>query len=572
MSEANEPPASMPRPIDSASELELDRQKKKRRTMVVLFVVLPVIVALGIGVSMVVGGKTASREIGEAFDRASACVVGKPLAEGERASLRVRAIQLVSSSAERDAPEEQRWPRRCADAVAELNQALRRHDRDEGGEQGLAGRSETLAVALRKSKPLDDLSLQVDGFYDAAKAFGLSASEVGITQPTPEPARVPNLDSMPADSQLTPLQYTLDRVTSTPMVGPSIHALVHDARVDPAPLYCVFGETTNRCMTIKGIDGKAGVLLGGTADADAAPLVFVGQEGENGIHRIDGEKVAALRAEHSYVSSKGYVAIAGGARDDKGSFDIIEQSAPKAEIETHGIEPGDVGDGIERIVDKAILWDQLLLLAANPKEGAEEPFVLFARPLPLEAGKFGRVGTVAGTEAVLSGCRSSDTFVVRVGAQRGSLTFLVDGKWSSPRPLDQPMPVFTCDKGEAVFTGGASDQVRCTPAGCQPSRAVAPEVAPFKVTDSYWADLYGKVLTVAVTDSGGVRFAHGETLLKPVFDDRVRDGAVVKESTVLGALLGARARFAVLLMTTPKGVYALRFEKDGQAAPARLTK
>jgi hypothetical protein len=50
----------------------------------------------------------------------------------------------------------------------------------------------------------------------------------------------------------------------------------------------------------------------------------------------------------------------------------------------------------------------------------------------------------------------------------------------------------------------------------------------------------------------------------------VKDGAVHGDSTVLGMVLLGRGRFAVLLLTTPKGVYALRFGSDGKPVPATI--
>ena len=55
-----------------------------------------------------------------------------------------------------------------------------------------------------------------------------------------------------------------------------------------------------------------------------------------------------------------------------------------------------------------------------------------------------------------------------------------------------------------------------------------------------------------------------------LFDDLVKDGRVQNESTLLGMLLAGRGTFAVVLATTPKGVYALRFDADGAAKPATI--
>jgi hypothetical protein len=51
----------------------------------------------------------------------------------------------------------------------------------------------------------------------------------------------------------------------------------------------------------------------------------------------------------------------------------------------------------------------------------------------------------------------------------------------------------------------------------------------------------------------------------------VRDKAVGQDSTVLGMRLAGRGRFAVLLLSTPKGIYAVRFDTEGKATPASLS-
>ena len=48
-----------------------------------------------------------------------------------------------------------------------------------------------------------------------------------------------------------------------------------------------------------------------------------------------------------------------------------------------------------------------------------------------------------------------------------------------------------------------------------------------------------------------------------VFDDHVRDGSVTAEGTLLGFRLFSREHFALLLVSTVTGLYALRIDPDG---------
>jgi hypothetical protein len=145
-------------------------------------------------------------------------------------------------------------------------------------------------------------------------------------------------------------------------------------------------------------------------------------------------------------------------------------------------------------------------------------------------------------------------------------------------PIDSLSDAFGCTDGEAVFSSSYGAQQRCTPAGCRDIDGAASTYEPFKVKQSFWADLNGKVLNVASTERrGGLRYRYsdGKNLGdvgadKILFDDLIKDGKVQTDSTLLGLLLGGRGRYAVALMTTPKGVYALRFDADGKPTPATI--
>jgi hypothetical protein len=108
---------------------------------------------------------------------------------------------------------------------------------------------------------------------------------------------------------------------------------------------------------------------------------------------------------------------------------------------------------------------------------------------------------------------------------------------------------------------------------------VAPRYTPFKQKQGAVADVGGRILAVALTEErGGLRFRHaaGKRLAdkgqdRVLFDDLVRDGVVGKDSVILGMHLLGRGRFAVLLLSTPAGLYAVRFDAKGQPSPAKIT-
>jgi hypothetical protein len=509
--------------------------------------------------------------------------VGPPLAAGDKASLRMRAIQLVAIHSERDKNPETRWPSRCADEIALLYEALRKHGRTKDGDEGLAARAEAFAVQLRKTETMGDVSNEVDGLFDAAAAMKLSASAASLPTPTPEPSPGLSLDSLPEGARITPLQYTLDSVTATPMVGTEIHVMVYDKKVDDKPILCTFTPTgADRCRHLGGeLVGKSGLRLGGTVEAGASPIVLAGRDGDDGVYRSDGgfEKVVSMPVQSAYVAKDGYLAAAGFSLDgNEGRFELVEQAKAGAPTSKITVGADIAGPKAEQIHRKQLLWGKLVAQVLF-KGDASKPRLQYADlPTHGKAPALTDIAEVNWLRAGIFGCRTEKTMVVGVGLSRGFLTFLEDAGWSSAVELEAIPPAFGCHAGEAVFTSAWGDQQRCTPAGCTPVDGVAPSFAPFKVRESFFADLNGKVLAVASTDGrGGMRYRHasGKNLAVEggdavLFDDHVQDGKVVKDSTVLGLLLAGRGRYAVVLLTTPKGVYALRFDDAGKPTPASI--
>jgi len=586
MFEADDPTPLGAPSLDSIDQLERDSKNNKRRAALVLFAVIPTLTAVVGGAWWYFGEQAADEAIATAWNDASACLVGTPLAQGDKASLRMRAIQLAAVHSERDRKTDTRWPGRCGDQLATLFEALRKHGRDSGGTQGLAARAEQLAVQLRKTDVMNDVSGEVDGLFDAAAAEGLSAEPASLQIPTPEPAQGFNLDTLPASARISGLQYTLDNVSSTPMVGTEIHALVYDRKVDPKPILCTFGASgADRCRDLGGeLVDKSGLRLSATVDDGASPLVLAGRAGEDGVYRSDGAfaKITTMAVQSAYVAKDGYVALAGFAQDAKtGQFDLVQQAGDGAPITTTPLTPEMFGSDTYQVHRVQLLWGKLMaqVLDGN-KDDVHARLVYVDLPLHDKSvkGKVHDIGEINWLNAGIFGCRTHETTVVGVGISQGFLTFLEGDRWSKPVALDAVPRAIGCTAGEAVFTGAMGDQQRCTPAGCQFVDGVVPSYEPFSVKQSYWADLEGKILSVASTGRrGGLRYrlATGKNLGAPgadqlLFDDLIRDGEVQKDSSVLGMLLAGRGRYAVTLLTTPKGVYALRFDASGKPKPANI--
>jgi hypothetical protein len=496
----------------------------------------------------------------------------------------MRAIQLAALHDELDLPEKERWPTRCADDVATLQVKLREHGRDDDGDDGLAARAEQLAIQLRTARIMSDVSAEADGLFAAAHKLGLTAEPTTLPRPTAEPTAALNLDDLPEAARISELQYTLDHVSTTTMIGTELHILVYDQKVDDTPLLCTFDvEGKDRCRKLGGeLAGKAGLHLGGTAATGALPLIFAGRDGEAGIYRAESSaKIAAMPAGSAYVAKDGYVAIASRPLDSSdGTFELLQQKGPGAELVKHTIEASQFQPVATQIHRYRILWDKLLVQVLDADDVEASPRLQYAQLPAAEPTKpFADIAPLNWVNAAIFGCRTEEATIVRVGVRQGFITFLGKDGWSSPVVSQSFPPAFTCDKGEAVFTGAGGFQQRCTPAGCGPSEGVAPRYAPFKQRQGAVADVGGRILAVGLTEErGGLRFRHaaGKNLANKgqdrlLFDDLVRNGAVGKDSVVLGMHLLGRGRFAVLLLSTPAGLYALRFDAQGQPSPAKIT-
>ncbi|MEM1033336.1 MAG: hypothetical protein AAGN82_23585 [Myxococcota bacterium] len=571
---------------EALEDIAADAARSKRRAKVVLFGVIPTVVVGAVGAATYYGGQAAQGALATTWDEASACLVGPPLLEGEAASVRMRAIQLRAIHDERDRKGDQRWPSRCADEVAAFHQALRSHGSQSGeADDGtLARRAEAFAVSIRKANVMDDLSDEVDGFFAAAAQQGLVARPATLELPTPEPSPALRLDTLPPGSRISPHQFTLDGVTATPMVGNEIHVMVYDKKVDPTPIVCTFRpDGRDACQPLEGaLKGKSGLRLAGTVDVGARPLVLAGKRGDGGVFRSEGDRITAMSVQSAWSARSGVVALAGYPTDrDDGRFDLVVQSKPGAEPKKKVISPADFGADAAVIYRKQILWGHLLVQVLFERDDERRPRLMAARiPDDGEALPFELVADVDWVNADMFGCQVDDALAVVVGRRRGFISFLEGDGWSTPVRMSEVGGAFSCHAGEAVFVNAFGGQQRCTPAGCTYVDGVAPSWEPFSARDVYWAELAGRVLAVAQTERRGglrYRFSAGKNLGvegadRTVFDDLVRGGSVTSNSTVLDMKLVGRGTFAVLLLTTPEGVYALRFGREGSPTPATIAR
>jgi hypothetical protein len=170
----------------------------------------------------------------------------------------------------------------------------------------------------------------------------------------------------------------------------------------------------------------------------------------------------------------------------------------------------------------------------------------------------------------------------------------VDGKWSDLRTLHASGGALSC-AGKVAYVARATldaDDERgvtgsfaleaCSDESCAVEsidaesvfRRDAPAARPAAPSDVAIAELGGKLLVVWRSPEGGVRMrlapvrALASENDRVVFDDRVRDGRVERDSSLVGVRLFARPGFAIAILATSDGAHALRI--DAAAGVSRV--
>jgi hypothetical protein len=580
-----------PKSVDLAGlpSLRGEQKRLKRRALLIGAVALVVLGGGGIALLQKVESDNTAK-VAASWSAFSRCLIGEPLAAGEKPSLRFRNLQLsamVLPEPQRSEPGQLPWPNRCSYPAHAVREALRDSGLAKKDEKDLAYWAENLGKLLKERKPAqDDLSEPIDkAWEEAGKAQLLTTPGKAEGPVPPAPARPLTVDDLRKADPITKESFTLKAVFEEPFQSPKLHLLVEDKSVAASPFLCSFAGTAAQCAKLPAsiATGHSGFrLLGSTAD-EAAPLVFLGQGGSEGIFRSQGgELVDRVVSFDAYAAKSGFVALVAAGNNENGEFKMLTQEAPGMPMKSTLFEPEKMQPKLKRIYGGRLLWDQLLIQAYDQ----DDKLKLYAMPVtPNGASPLVEVGELE-HGGPIAGCRTAETIVARVGQNRSMLTFLAGGRWSKPvSAAGSSTGIFSCRGSEAVFTNewGLS-QARCTAAGCQDQNMdrelLYNKLADFAPRNNFFdsVDLDGKVLVVW---AGGqlaglrMRLAPIEQIAQAkdvvIFDDRVQDSALKDLSTMFEMRLFARDRAAYLLLSTLAGVHAIRIEPDGTFAPAKIT-
>jgi hypothetical protein len=578
------------RELEEAKEAEVVLFPKKtpqQKRLRALIAGGALVVAAGAGI----GAWQWTKRLGEqdvraAWGHLSTCLVGDPLAPSESASQRVRRIQLAYVGAARGA--DGHWPSRCQAPAHQLYQKLRENGQAEQGKKDAAYWAETIAAKIEHGAGDDEVLAMIEPLFVQAREAGLVAAPTAGDTAPPAPANPLHLADL-AGSAVTNVEIPAASLYTEMLPGIDRHVLLDDPRAE-ASLLCSLSAQSDAitCRPLPGDLGKKhGLRLIGTTDAGAAPLVFSGREGADGIYRSDtGELVASVRAHSGYSAADGYVAIQTWPDTKDGSFEIIEQSKSGAEIKRTTVKPDAQREikPVTTIHRSRLLWDKAILQLLDSKNLDSSPWVAF-KTLGKESvsGAFHRVGDLNWINTTIMGCRGARGMVARFGPSDAMLLFNEGERWQGPLPARGLGEIMRCDGADAVFLSSWPVRVkRCTPAGCdeQTPEGGAWPTQPVKGTSTVAYDLVdGKALVVWATERHGVRFRVGsaaqigKTSDVVVFDDFVgAKGEAVQASVISGLRVVAAGRAAMLFVATGEGIRAIRVGADGSFGPAKITR
>jgi hypothetical protein len=581
----------------------LDRAAARKRTL---------LIAVAAGVLLAGGGTvyalqsmeaTQRAAVDAAWSRASACLVGPPVATPAEAVARIRNTQLAVvglTAAERAHPGEPGWPRSCTRAMHGVAEALKNGGQPEAP---LVASATKLATALDQSdSDLADLAVPIEDTWTQAVAAGLRPTAIPAdVTPPPQPVTPLDQDGVARYPRLLPGMIRLERLETQATPGARLVFLIDDKSQPNLPAVCTAfpDQLEVRCRSLPRdlTQLSPGLRLWGSADEAASPFLFAGNRGTAGIFRqSDGKRIAEGMSFGASALADGSLVRTVWKEEKQEVWFAVHRPDGKTR-ESRLLEKGELGNPY---YSSGLFWDWLvykgvrhgdtiLLMARRVTPGGDlDPeTVIGALPQP---------SLVEGEElAHISACRMPEAFVLRVkGVDEQYTAFFSGGRWTPPVESVGTGGALTCYGGEAVITklvtteksgkiAATVQQNRCTPASCisqwitfQEMLKDVPHLAPIDRDHVTAAELGGKLLVLwGAGERGGLRMrlAPVGQLYKArdrvIYDDLVEEGKPAKTSTLLETRLLSGGTWALLFLSTGKGVYVLQVGADGKLQPVR---
>jgi hypothetical protein len=580
----------MEEPPSSGATLEQIRPRR----WPVLVGVLVVLAAGVVGVTVLFGRMArASREReGRAWATLQRCLVGaEPLANGEAPSSRLRRIQLTAVGIPWRAKGQDAWPGWCSSRAHALHEALREAGHEQAGAKDLGYWAEHLGKELHDHPyPETDIGVVVDFLWAAARAQALPPAEADEVPATPAAAQALTVDALRAIPPLSAAAFPLGLVSDDRVPTEPMRLLVVGEQAAKAPYLCAAREKSDvlACATLPPALEHVEARQLGAAEDGAAPLLFAAPAGESGIYRSsDGSLFDEVASYGGFVRADGFAADLSWDRAHE-QF-RLRRGRPGQPLRDARFKL----DGVQDDAQVALLWDAMVW-AAN---GSVSVRHLLDGDAPMGApavvASVAEGGLAPGTP--LRACRTPQALTLLVrGEDRDTVTIDTGERWSTPITYDAIVgraETLTCHGTSATFTAlraikesgwveGSVTQARCSPGACAAQTTElakvfpdAKETMPVRIAA---ADLEGKLLLVWQAGTVGglrMRLAPQERIEEPadvvIYDDVMEGGAVVPTSNLLQWALFARGTYAVALLSTTAGVYALRIDGAGKVTPLK---
>ncbi len=595
-------------PPSSSDLMAAAARAQKMRTRSVIASVFGLI-AVGGGVLATMTTRGAHAATQKSWSELSACVLGDPLGPNERASVRARGIQLAVLGV----PPEKRvgtndvgWPGRCATYASAVTEAL--HASDDGS--SLVQSATKLADALKVGPTNPTLGTALDDAWRDAEKMSLNViATSGITAP-PKPITALTVEKLPLDSRVLEEPFSLGSLSIEPTPSTTLRFLIDEKDLKSGPTLCEMPPNA-KAITCKKIPAPAAqfspaLRLWGTTEDGASALVFVGDHGRDGIFRADTGAVVEEKLQ--------YGAYGIDARKD-GSYAMLVWKDPSPETRLQVVSPGAGVDKSRKetaLFDRekqgnpyyntGLFWDYVINKAYVPGH-TDDGIQLFVRTIaadgsvgaPLDIGRVGQYSLVEGGDEPphIRGCRAGDSMVLRIkGADREYFSFLVAGKWTQPIEADSLGGDLVCRVNEALVTGvdmpdekkGDVYRTRCDASSCKTDVVQMTEL--FAHNDDIWpastsaihaSDVGGKVAVVwQAGQLGGLRtrVAAADLLARTedvvVFDDRMQDGILKPDSTLLETSLLSHGDTMLLFVRVVPGVFVFKVEASGALTPVKV--
>jgi hypothetical protein len=580
-------------PLSTPDSVALTKNTQRRRLVLVAGAMIAV-AGVGGGAYALVGSMGSGwPEVGSAYDALSTCMIGAPLAEGETVAARMAGIELAihtmtpSERAERMSD----WPIDCLPRAHKLAEAVKGSARKDA--EPLATAAAELATAL-EARGVEPPAAAYEKVRAAAEALALSAGTAADVKQPPSPKPRPSLDQLPASARLSDDGFNPGHLKIEPFQSRDTYFLLDEENMPGGPRLCDYRPKSKElvCEKLPERVAKHSPYLGlwGTTEPGAAPFLFVGDRGQDGIYRSSNGKRIGKKLIYGAHAGDGDHLVATFWNEKEGALFLAELRPDQKSPDSMKLL--DYAESGNPYYHTGLFWHWFVYRDFNDKRELR----LYAREVRglskwgelIDVGELHEPALVRENDIPhLDACRDGDTIVIRARGYHMDRLAFHDGKsWHPPVASPGLAGDLTCHNGEAVITqieGKTVYQNRCKANDCQRAgfsldKALAErESLRPSADDPVTAAEAGGSLAVAWRAPGqGLRLIVGpiDKIEKEqgrlILDEKIHKGQLSPIPTVVHyRLIGGRG-YALLVLSTIDGNFVEEVLPDGTLTPVTV--